>query len=105
MARVASRPILCRHALTFLILILVPALPAVAQDCSDPVSSAPPAGNLKYVSAIEPSTTWQPPLGEVKFTIEGTGFKPDNIVVCFRWARTDAALPRRKRKNGVGRCP
>src|SRR5262249_3959099 len=85
-----------RHALVLLIIVLLPAFSAAAEsappiNCNDPIPAVPPAGNLKFVVKVEPSTTWQPLLGEVKFTIEGVGVSIDNIVTCFRWRKTAVA--------------
>jgi hypothetical protein len=55
--------------------------------CSDSPSDTLPPGNLKLTVVVDPTTLWQPRGGEVKFTIKGTGFFPDNmaIIACFRW--------------------
>jgi len=80
MRQLAPGSLFLRRVAMLFSLIFLPTLTATAQQCSDDVLSVPPAGNLKYIAEIEPSTTWQPSLGEVRFTITGTGFKPDNVV-------------------------
>jgi chitodextrinase len=89
---VATRPILYKHAPVLLIIVLLSAFSAAAQSapqisCNDPIPTAPPADNLKFVVRVEPSTTWQPLGGEIKFTIEGVGVSIGNIVTCFRFRK------------------
>jgi hypothetical protein len=70
-----------------------PGQPTALPACSDAQPKSLPPGNLKLTVTVNPTTLWQPRGGEVKFTIKGTGFTPDNmaIIACFRWKRADAA--------------
>ncbi len=63
--------------------------------CDDRPSDILPAGNLKLSVTVDRTTVWQPRGGEVKFTITGTGFSPENmaIIACFRWKADDTAKP------------
>ncbi len=61
--------------------------PPKPPTCGDKPPEILPAGNLKLSMALDRTTLWQPRGGEVKFTIKGTGFSPENmaIIACFRW--------------------
>jgi hypothetical protein len=67
--------------------------PSKPVACDDNPSDILPAGNLKLSVALDPTTVWQPRGGDVKFTITGTGFTPENIdiVACFRWKADSTA--------------
>ena len=130
MATIASRLLRWQPAMALFVCVLLPVFSLVANAQTPPAAppTAPPpasatkapvpacgadippslpAGNLQLTVKIEPSTIWQPARGQVKFTIQGTGFSLDasSIITCFRWSQTEKGKAVEQKNTGWAKSP